>query len=137
MTRACKGGHQGRIAAERASVGSGTVDNEVEAPAVVRGDVWGGRVGEPLLRHDLSFGTHGLAGDAYPILARLASRPVLGHAKAWSPRASTISPHPGLGPQRIAQSGSAKHKRRLKSDIALASTSIKRGGVNHRIKRVC
>ena len=57
---------QGRIAAERASVGSGTIDNEVEAPAVVRGDVWGGRVGEPLLRHDLSFGTHGLAGDAYP-----------------------------------------------------------------------
>ena len=85
MTRACKGGHQGRIAAERASVGGGTLHNEVEAPAVARGDVRGGRVSEPLLRHDLSFGTHSLAGDTYPgpldkLLARLASRPVLGHA---------------------------------------------------------
>ena len=86
------------VQAERASVGSGTLDNEVEAPAVV----------------------HSLAGDTYPgpldkLLARLASRPVLGHAKAWSPRASTISPHLGLGPQRLAQSGSAKRRRRLKA----------------------
>ena len=43
-------------------MGSGTIENEVEAPAVVRGDVWGGRVSEP----HLSFGTHGLAGGAYP-----------------------------------------------------------------------
>ena len=27
-------------------MGSGAIDNEVEAPAVVRGDVWGGRVSE-------------------------------------------------------------------------------------------
>ena len=44
----------------------GTIDHEVEAPAVVRGDVWSVRVSEPLFRHDLTLGTHGLAGDAYP-----------------------------------------------------------------------
>ena len=58
------GAHQGRIAAERASVGSGDIDHEVNAPAVVRGDVC--CASEPLLRHYVSWSPSALAGDAYP-----------------------------------------------------------------------
>ena len=47
-------------------MGGGTIDHEVEAPAVVRGEVWSVRVSEPLFRHDLTLETHGLAGDACP-----------------------------------------------------------------------
>ena len=45
-------------------------------------------------------------------LARLANKPVLGHASAWSPKASTVPPQPGLGPHLLGQSGRASRKRR-------------------------
>ena len=94
VTRACKGGHQGRIAAEGASVGSCIIDHEIEAPAVVRGDVSGGCASERAIvaaRHSAPTASRATCTQAQStILARLASKPVLGHAKAWSPRASTI-----------------------------------------------
>ena len=61
MTRSCKGGHQCCVAAQRSSVGG-----EVEAAAVVGWDACSGGVGEPLLRHDLTFGSDGLTCHADP-----------------------------------------------------------------------
>ena len=36
-------------------------------------------------------------------LARLANKPFLGQARAWSPKGSTTPPHPGLGPHYPGQ----------------------------------
>ena len=45
VTRSCKEGHHCCVAAQRSSVGSGPVDDEVEAAAVVGWDACCGRVG--------------------------------------------------------------------------------------------
>ena len=47
-------------------LGGGPVDNEAEATAVVDWDACCGCVGEPLLRHDLTFGSDGLSCHADP-----------------------------------------------------------------------
>ena len=54
------GGNQCRVAAQRSSVGAGPVNDEIMATAVV------GRVGEPLLWHDLTFGSDGLSHHVGP-----------------------------------------------------------------------
>ena len=45
---------------------SGTVNHEIEAPAIACKDAGAGCVGEPLLRHDLALGSDCFAGDADP-----------------------------------------------------------------------
>ena len=55
------------------------------------------------------FRPHGFPRHSDPCaLARLASKqPVLGHASAWSPKASIVPPQPGLGPHLLGQRGDA------------------------------
>ena len=68
MTRPSQGGHQCRIATERAAVGAGSLNDKAEASSVARGYFRGGRVGEPLLWHDLALGPNGLAHLTDPSL---------------------------------------------------------------------
>ena len=56
-----EGGHQCCVAAQCPTIGSGAVDDKVEAPTVLGWDAGSGCVGEPLLWHDLAFGSYGLA----------------------------------------------------------------------------
>ena len=61
-----EGGHQCCVAAQCPAIGSGAVDDKVEAPTVLGWDAGSGCVGEPLLWHDLAFGSYGLARHADP-----------------------------------------------------------------------
>ena len=111
------GGHQCCVAAQHPAVGSGAVDDKVEAPTVLGWDAGSGCVGEPLLcttwpsAPTASRATRTQAGST--TFARLANKPVREQARAWSPRGSMAPPHPGLGPQRLGQRGRGRRRRRL------------------------
>ena len=104
--------NEGRIAAKGSTQGRGAVDDQVEAPVVVGGDAWRSGADEPLLGHHVSLGPTASSATLHQArstsLARLARRPVRGHAGVWSPNASARRPHPGSEalPQRLGASGS-------------------------------
>ena len=78
-------GNEGGITTQCETQRGGTVDDEIQAAPPSCG---------PLLRHHLPE-AHSLPRALSTTLARRANRPVRGHAKARSPYASTLPPHPG------------------------------------------
>ena len=63
------------------------------------------------------------------ILALRANKPVLGHANAWSPKASTCAPHPGEGPQRRELRCSGRRKRRRSTSCMACDCRVVAGSM--------
>ena len=107
-----EGGHQCCVAAQCPAIGSGAVDDKVEAPTVLGWDAGSGCVGEPLLWHDLAFGSYGLARHADPgalnhlcTSGQHASK--LGHGRLKGPWLHHIQGWGGWGKEARAGEGVA------------------------------
>ena len=75
LPRAGERRHQRGIAAQRRAVGCGSVDDHIEATPIISAHPRCRGVDQPLLGHDLAFGTHGFSGNADPRVFECFSSP--------------------------------------------------------------